>query len=67
MDWLGQLGVPEERRQELEERSEELGIHWPAFLLGSQRQDPSDEDPVRDNLQPGVGKPGGLNSEDNQG
>ena len=61
MDWLGQLGVPEEGRQELEEGGEELGVHWPALLLGRQGQDPPDENTMRHHFQPGVGKPGSLN------
>ena len=60
MDRLGQLGVPEEGRQELEEGGEELGVHGPALLLGRQREDPPDEDPVGHHLQPGVGEPWSL-------
>jgi len=56
--WLGQLGVPEEWAEELEESREELSVHWPTLLLWRQAENAANEDSMRDNLQPGVSKPG---------
>lgn len=60
VDRLGKLCVPEEWRQELEERGEKLGVHGPALLLRGQREDAADEHAVGHDLQPGVGEPGCL-------
>ena len=60
VDRLGKLCVPEEWRQELEERCQKLSVHGPALLLRGQREDAADEHAVRHNLQPSVGEPGGL-------
>ena len=54
VDRFGELCVPEEWRQELEERGEELRVHGPPLLLRRQREDAADEDAVRHDLEPGV-------------
>ena len=60
VDRFGELCVPEEWRQELEERGEELRVHGPPLLLRRQREDAADEDAVRHDLEPGVREAGSL-------
>ena len=57
VDRFGELCVPEEWRQELEERGEELRVHGPPLLLRRQREDAADEDAVRHDLEPRVREP----------
>ena len=58
---LGQLCVPQEGRQELEQSGQKVREHRTALLLRRLRQDLPDEHPVGDDLEPGVGEARSLN------
>lgn len=55
VDRPGQLCVPEKRRQKLEEVDKELSVDRPPLLVVVV-EDLVHEEPVRNNLQPGVGE-----------
>ena len=53
---FGQLRIPQEGREELEQGCEQLSVHRPPLLLRREGQDPSNEDTMGHDFQPGVSK-----------